>query len=137
MNALVTNMKDALLVCAVELAVFFLSFLLVEFLYLNKGVGGGVKAAMVSTFIRILYLQVFAQFIALSVLFYFTKNIYVLFFVMIVMFFSYYSFLRGEMVPLEKLFGFGLYGNTTPSFLVFCISSFITVFLFKQFRFWS
>ena len=137
MNTVLSSMKGSLFLCFIDLLLFFFVFLIVELFYLNKEFLIGAKAASVSTFIRIIYLQVLVQFVAVSVCFYFTKNIYVLFAVIVVVFFSYYSFLRGELVPLEQLFGFGSYGKTTPSFLVFLISSFFTVIVFKQLKFWS
>ena len=130
-------MKGSLFLCLIDVLLFFFVFLVIECLYLNKEFLIGAKSASVSTFIRVIYLQVLVEFVVVAVCFYFTKNIYVLFVVMIAVFFSYYSFLRGELVPLEQLFGFGSYGKTTPSFLVFLISSFFTVILFKQLKFWS
>ena len=135
-NTVLSSMKGSLFLCLIDLLLFFFVFLIIECFYLNKDFLIGVKFASVSTFVRVLYLQVLVEFVAIAVCFYFTKNIYVLFVVMIAVFFSYYSFLRGELVPWEQLFGFGSYGKTTPSFLVFLISSFFTVILFKQFKFW-
>lgn len=134
MNIFLTSMKRSLFIIFLDLLIFFFVFFIIEVFYLNKDFLIGAKVASVSTFIRIIYLQVLVQFVAVSVCFYFTKNVYVLFAVMVVMFFSYYSFLRGELIPFEQLLGFGSYGKTTPSFLVFLISSFFTVISFKQLK---
>ncbi len=129
-----TGAKTSLLLSIIDLFLFLLVFIIIECLYLNKDFMIGVRAAAGPTFVRVISLQVVVQFLILTVCLYFTKSTYVTYLSLIVTYFSYYSVLRGGLIPLDHLFSFGILGKTTPSFLVFSISSFFTVVLLKQFK---
>jgi hypothetical protein len=130
-NKVLSSLTGSLFLCLVDLLLFFFVFLLIEYFYLDAEFLTGARNASISLFVRVIFLQIFFEYVAVAVCFYFTRNIYVLFVVMIGVFFSYYSYLRGELVPLEQLFGFGSYGKTTPSFLVFLVSSIFTAAAFR------
>ncbi|ANO52509.1 hypothetical protein [Woeseia oceani] len=134
-SAILSSTKGALFLCLLDVLFFFCVILFIEVAWLSKGVIVGAKFASIATLVRIAYFQVPVEFIAVLVCLYFTKRLSALFGVMAATFYFYFSLLRGEMIPVEILFSFGWFGETTPSFLAYTISSFLALMVFRKLNF--
>lgn len=134
-STIVSTMKGALFLCFLDVLFFFYVVLFLEVAWLSKEVIVGAKFASIATLVRIAYCQVPVEFIVVSVYLYFANRLSVLFVVMAATFYFYYSLLRGEMIPVEMLFSLGWFGETTPSFLSYTISSFLALMVFRKLNF--
>ncbi|MFK8016046.1 MAG: hypothetical protein AB8G17_11475 [Gammaproteobacteria bacterium] len=134
MASAIKRLKSALFLSIVDIGAFLLVFVCVEFLYLNKSLPISINHGLAATLFRFITLQIVVQTVVISVLFYFTRNVVIAALVMIALLFLYSSLLRGELIPLELLFGFGVFGKTTPGFFVYLISTPIAVAVFHAQR---
>lgn len=123
-------MKWSFFLCFLEILIFFFLFVFFEFFILNKDFFVSVRSSFYGCFSRILYLQFFAE--ILFLLIFVKKNAILIYLSFIFQFVAWYSILNGGFVGFDKLFGFGFFGSTTPSFLIFMASSFFSVFLFAK-----
>lgn len=122
---------SAFYLCAAELLVYCIVFFCIEFFYLHKDFLWAIKSVFASIIVRIFYLQFLVQFISCFVVLRFTKNKILIFLAMLFSFLGYPFLMRGELPSLNFLFGFGIFGNSTPSLLVYFVSAIASSMFFS------
>ena len=132
MGDITGSLKISFQILILEMSLFLILFFLIELIYLGRSPGDSIDNASTSLFVRIIYLQVFVQFIFMVATIYFSRNVFLIWLIMLAIFIGYYAVIGRGIPNLTKLIGFGAYGSTTPSFLIYFFSSAISVFLAKS-----
>ena len=127
------NIKFAVLVSILEIIIFFGLFYLIEYLYLGKEANIALRETVGNVVARIIFLQIVVQIVAVFIFSFLSKNIYITYLVMLVSLLLYSLLIKGESISFSDLFSFGAYGNTTPIFLVYMLSSAIALLIYKKF----